>query len=65
MQKITSRASMDCNKVSRPVKRRGEPRSIMNDNAIKHVVSCRECSLNALCIPHGLSMSEIDEISMV
>jgi CRP/FNR family transcriptional regulator len=37
----------------------------MNDNAIKHVVSCRECSLNALCIPHGLSTSEIDEINGV
>lgn len=34
----------------------------MTDATIKHVVNCRECSLNALCIPHGLSIAEIDEI---
>lgn len=34
----------------------------VTENAVKHVVTCRECSLNALCIPHGLSMGEIDEI---
>ena len=29
---------------------------------LRHVVSCRECSMNALCIPHGLSMAEIDQV---
>lgn len=35
----------------------------MSDASLTHVVTCRECSLNALCIPHGLSMEEIDEIN--
>ncbi len=30
-----------------------------NDN-VKHVVTCQECALNALCIPHGMSFEEID-----
>ena len=34
----------------------------VSDSAVKHVVTCRECSLNALCIPHGLTTGEIDEI---
>lgn len=34
----------------------------MPEPSLKHVVTCRECSLNALCIPHGLNMNEIDEI---
>lgn len=33
------------------------------DATVKHVVTCRECSLNALCIPHGLDVGEIDEIN--
>lgn len=35
----------------------------MPDSSVTHVVTCRECSLNALCIPHGLSIAEIDEIN--
>jgi CRP/FNR family transcriptional regulator len=34
----------------------------MSENSVKHVVTCRECSLNALCVPHGLSFGEMDEI---
>ncbi len=30
---------------------------------IQQVVTCMECSLNALCIPHGMSLEEIDRIS--
>lgn len=36
---------------------------MMADNNVKHVVTCQECSLNALCIPHGLSVEEIDSIN--
>ena len=31
----------------------------MNSN---YVVSCQQCGLNALCIPHSLSQSEMDEL---
>ncbi|HKI74052.1 MAG TPA: fumarate/nitrate reduction transcriptional regulator Fnr [Pseudomonadales bacterium] len=34
----------------------------MPSGPVKHVVTCRECSLNALCIPNGLNTAEIDQI---
>lgn len=38
---------------------------LVTESSLKHVVSCQECALNALCIPHGLSFEEIDEINRV
>lgn len=35
----------------------------MGADNVKHVVTCRECALNALCIPHGMSFEEIDRIN--
>ncbi|MDZ7684067.1 MAG: hypothetical protein U5O39_02675 [Gammaproteobacteria bacterium] len=37
----------------------------MTEENIKHVVSCRECALNALCIPHGMSLDEVDRINQL
>lgn len=35
-----------------------------NDN-VKHVVSCQECRMNALCIPHGMAVEEVDLINQM
>lgn len=35
----------------------------MSEENVKHVVTCRECALNALCIPHGMTVDEIDRIN--
>lgn len=37
----------------------------MATDNIKHVVTCRECALNALCIPHGMTVDEIDKVNQM